>query len=163
MPDGRKSNVNQFSDLDSMVENFDEFWEEFFEPQFNWYDTKAASNKRYHRVMKVTEITLAATLPVSVSLFPVTSSQFWQGAIIVAAVLLIIIEALESYLNYYRKWMNYRTTAEGLRREKFAYKTRTGEYEDAENPQRVFVQRVMDLTSQENRYWKITTQKAQEA
>jgi len=59
--------------------------------------------------------------------------------------------------------MNYRTTAEGLRREEQMFKTGTKEYEDAENPEKLFVERVMALTSQENRYWEITTRKAQEA
>jgi len=146
-----------------MVENFDEFYEEFYEPQFEWYDTKAISNKKYHRGMKISQIALAALLPVAVTLFPVTSSTFWQNTIIIASVLLIILEALESYLNYQKKWMNYRTTAEGLRREEQMFKTGTKEYEGVENPEKLFVERVMALTSQENRYWEITTRKAQEA
>jgi cytochrome c biogenesis protein ResB len=84
-------------------------------------------------------------------------------AIIIVAVLLVILEALESYLNYQKKWMNYRTTAEGLRREEQMFKTRTDEYEGVGDPEKVFVERVMALTSQENRYWEITTRKAQEA
>jgi hypothetical protein len=146
-----------------MVENFDEFYEDFYKPQFEWYDTKAISNKKYHRGMKISQIVLAAIRPVAVTLFPVTASSFWQTVIIVAAVLLVILEALESYLNYQKKWMNYRTTAEGLRREEQMFKTGTKEYEDAENPEKLFVERVMALTSQENRYWEITTRKAQEA
>lgn len=146
-----------------MVENFDEFYEDFYKPQFEWYDTKAISNKKYHRGMKISQIVLAAILPVAVTLFPVTASSFWQTVIIVAAVLLVILEALESYLNYQKKWMNYRTTAEGLRREEQMFKTGTKEYEGVENPEKLFVKRVMALTSQENRYWEITTRKAQEA
>ena len=146
-----------------MVENFDEFYEDFYKPQFEWYDTKAISNKKYHRGMKISQIVLAAILPVAVTLFPVTASSFWQTVIIVAAVLLVILEALESYLNYQKKWMNYRTTAEGLRREEQMFKTGTKEYEGVENPEKLFVERVMALTSQENRYWEITTRKAQEA
>lgn len=96
-----------------MVENFDEFFEGFYEPQFEWYDSKAVRNKWLHRVMKVAQIALASVLPVAVTLFPVTSSTFWKNMIIITAVLLIILEALESYLNYQKKWMNYRTTAEG--------------------------------------------------
>lgn len=145
-----------------MVENFDEFYE-FYEGQFEWYDSKAVRNKWLHRAMKVAQIVLASFLPVAVTLFPVTDSTFWKNTIVVAAVLLIILEALESYLNYQKKWMNYRTTAEGLRREEQMFKTRTDEYEGVEDPEQVFVERVLALTSQENRYWEITTRKAQEA
>lgn len=146
-----------------MVEHFNDFYEDFYKPQFKWYDSKAASNKKYHRAMKISQIVLAAILPVAVTQFPVTDSSFWQAVVVVAAVLLIILEALESYLNYQRKWMNYRTTAEGLRREEQMFNTRTKEYEGVENPEKLFVERVMALTSQENRYWEITTRKAQEA
>jgi hypothetical protein len=145
-----------------MVDNFDEFYE-FYEGQFEWYDDKAVRNKWMHRLMKGAQIVLAAILPVAVSLFPVTSSTVWKNTIIIAAVLLIILEALESYLNYQKKWMNYRTTAEGLRREEQMFKTRTDEYEGVDDPEQVFVERVLALTSQENRYWEITTRKAQEA
>ncbi len=145
-----------------MVQNFEEFYEEFYQPQFEWYDTKASRNKRYHRGMTIAQITLASFLPVAVTLFPVTTSAFWQTAITIASVLLIILEGLDSYLNYQRKWMNYRTTAEGLRREEQMFKTQTKEYEDVDNPEKKFIERVMALTSQENRYWEITTGKAQE-
>lgn len=145
-----------------MVENFDDFYE-FYEGQFEWYDNKAVRNKWMHRLMKGAQIVLAAILPVAVSLFPVTSSTVWKNTIIIAAVLLIILEALESYLNYQKKWMNYRTTAEGLRREEQIFKTRTDEYEGVDDPEQVFVERVLALTSQENRYWEITTRRAQEA
>jgi len=146
-----------------MVDNFDEFYEDFYQSQFDWYDSKAINNKQYHRIMKVAQIVLASFLPVAITLFPVTSSIFWSNAIIIASVALIILEALESYLNYQKKWMNYRTTAEGLRREKHMFKTRTDEYDGVDDPERVFVERVMALTSQENRYWEITTRKSQES
>ncbi|MFC6965005.1 DUF4231 domain-containing protein [Halocatena marina] len=146
-----------------MVENFDEFYDEFYEEQFNWYDQKAKRNKIRHRAMKVTQIVLAATLPVSVSVFSVTMNPYWQHVITAASVLLVILEALESFLNYQKKWMNYRTTAEGLRREGHMFRTKTGEYEDAGAPEEIFVDRVLALTSQENRYWEITTRKSQEA
>lgn len=146
-----------------MVENFEEFYDDFFKEQFEWYDTKAISNKKHHRLMKISEIVLAAALPVAVTLFPVTTNLFWKYMIIVLSLLLIILESLESHLNYQEKWMNYRTTAEGLRREKQMFETRTDEYEGVDDPEKQFVERVMALTSQENRYWEITTQKAQEA
>lgn len=146
-----------------MVENFDDFLEEYYEPQFDWYDRKAARNKLLHRTMKTAQIIVAAILPVAVTLFPVTTNEFWKNVIIIAAVLLIILEGLEFLLNYQKKWLNYRTTAEGLRREKQIFNTGTGDYKDANDPEEMFVDRVMSLTSRENRYWEITTRKAQEA
>ncbi|MFD1514557.1 DUF4231 domain-containing protein [Halomarina rubra] len=146
-----------------MADKFDEFYEEYFEEQFEWYDDKAGTNKCYYRVMKILEIILAASLPVAATLYPVTTNPFWKNVIILLSILLIIFEALESFLNYQKKWINYRTTAEGLRREKYMYRTKTHEYAVVNDPETLFVERVMALTDQENRYWEIATRKAQEA
>lgn len=145
-----------------MAENFDEFYDDFYDGQFKYYDRKAERNKRYHRITKCFEIFLAASLPVSVSLFPVTSSPFWKNAIILAAVALLIVESLESYLNYDKKWLEYRSTAEELRKEEQRFKTRTGDYKEAKDAEELFVDRVLELTSQETRDWEKVTQKAQE-
>jgi len=146
-----------------MTENFEQFEQDFYEPQLEWYDAKAIRNKRLHRGMKTSQIVLAAFLPVSVSLFPVTADALWGNLIIASSVLLIILESLESYLNYYEKWLNYRTVVEGLRREKQLLDTKTGEYESVSDPEAIFVERVMRLTSKEHRYWEIITQKSQDA
>lgn len=145
-----------------MVENFDEFYNDFYEGQFEWYDQKAITNKRRHRIFEASEILLATFLPVSISLFPVTTNPFWKYTTVGASVLLLIIESLGSTWNFQKKWLNYRTTAEGLRREKQMFRTKTGDYDGVEDPEKLFVERVTSLTSQENRYWEITTRKAQE-
>lgn len=146
-----------------MTNNFQEFYEGFYKEQFEWYDDKAVNNKNYYRTMKLVEILLAASLPIVATLFAATGNTIWQYTIVALAVSLIIVEALEWNLNYQKKWMNYRTTAEGLRREEHMYKMRTGEYDGADDPEKLFAERVMSLTSRENRYWELTTRKAQEA
>lgn len=146
-----------------MSENFQEFYEDFYKDQFEWYDDKAVNNKNYYRVMKVIEIALAAALPIVATLFAATGEPIWQWVTVAFAALLIIVEALEWNLNYQKKWMNYRTTAEGLRREEHMYKMGTGEYDGVDDPEKLFAERVLALTSRENRYWELTTRKAQEA
>lgn len=146
-----------------MTEHFEEFYENFYKDQCEWYDEKAANNKNYFRVMKLIEIILAAALPVVATIFAVTADLMWRYPIVALAVLLIIIEGIEWNLNYQKKWMNYRTTAEGLRREEHMFKMGTGEYDGIDDPEKLFAERVLALTSRENRYWEITTRKAQEA
>jgi hypothetical protein len=146
----------------TMTEEFDRFYKNYFEHQLEWYDKKAAWNKRCYWSIRGTQIILVSFLPVAVSLFPVTSSLFWKNATIIAFVSLIIVQSLDSFLNTQKKWLNYRTTAEGLRREKQMFKTKTGEYSNIEDPEQVFIERTMMLTSRENRYWEITTLKSQE-
>ena len=144
-----------------MSEGFAEFLE-FYEGQFKFYDTKAASNKRWHRGMKGSQLIVAAVLPVAATSYPLTGAPLWKWVIIGLSVLLILLEGFESYLNYQKKWINYRMTAEALRREKQLFNTRTDAYEGVDTPETLFVERVLKLTDQENSDWETVTRKAQE-
>lgn len=138
-----------------MVENFDEFYEEYFEARRDWYDRRASANRRRHRAIQGTKIGLAAFLPLAVSLFPVTGSVLWQVSILLASVALIGVECLGRAWRPQKKWLNYRTIAEGLRREEQMYRTTTGEYDDLNDTDGAFVERVLSLTDPEKRYWEI--------
>lgn len=145
-----------------MVKGFDEFLE-FYEGQFEYYDSKATSNKWRHRGIKSSQLIVAAVLPVAATSYPLTENPVWKWAIIGLSVLLIILEGFESYLNYQKKWINFRMTAEALRREKQFFNTRTDKYEGVKDPEKLFVERVLKLTDQENSDWETVTRKAQEA
>lgn len=145
-----------------MTNNFGDF-KEYYKKQFEYYDEKACTNKRNDRIFKISQIILSAILPVSITLFPVTSSQFWKYVVIAFSLLLLIIESLKSYLNYQKKWLSYRTTAEALRREKQRFDTKTGKYASASKPEEIFVDEIMEIVEEENRNWEIATRKAQES
>ena len=49
--------------------------------------------------------------------------------------------------------MNYRTTAETLKKEIHFYNSRTGEYGGAEHPESLFVERAEAIISRENSLW----------
>lgn len=144
-----------------MVDSFDQFVE-YYESQFEYYDSKATTNKRGDRVTRVAQIILTAVLPVAATLFAGTNEAIWRWSIVIIALLVLINQGLRSYLNYQKKWLSYRTTAESLRREKQLFDTKTQRYETTSDPQRLFVDRVMAIVEQENREWETATRKAQE-
>ena len=144
-----------------MVDNFDQFVE-YYESQFEYYDSKATTNKWGDRITRVLQIVLTAVLPVTAALFAGTDEAIWRWIIVIIALLILIDQGLRSYLNYQKKWLSYRTTAESLRREKQLFDTKTQQYEADGDPQRLFVNRVMEIVEQENSEWETATRKAQE-
>lgn len=144
-----------------MVDNFDQFVE-YYESQFEYYDSKATTNKWGDRITRVLQIVLTAVLPVTAALFAGTDEAIWRWIIVIIALLVLINQGLRSYLNYQKKWLSYRTTAESLRREKQLFDTKTQQYEADGDPQRLFVDQVMEIVEQENSEWETATRKAQE-
>jgi hypothetical protein len=144
-----------------MTENFDEFYNDFFQKQFDWYDNRALRNKWIYISLRVMVLILAVSIPVSVSFIPqVASTQYMINAITIMSLLLLILESILSLLNPHENWMNYRSTAEAMRREEQSFKTLTGDYEDATDPEALFVERINSLVSKEHRVWRVVTRKA---
>ena len=55
-------------------------------------------------------------------------------------------------------WINYRTTCETLRKEKYFYDGGIGEYRSAANAEAIFIERVESVIARENTLW-ISAQK----
>ena len=142
--------------------DFEEFLE-FYEEQFEYYDKKATKNKHRHRGMKGAQLVVAAILPVAATSYPLTGNAIWKWAIIGLSVALLLLEGFEMYLNYQKKWINYRITAEALRKEKQLFNMKMDAYDGANNPKKLFASRVMDFSDEENTTWETVTRKAQEA
>lgn len=62
---------------------------------------------------------------------------------------------------YKENWINYRTTAETLRKEIHFYRLGSGDYRDSEDREALFVERVESLISREYTLW-LTTQRPKE-
>ena len=67
----------------------------------------------------------------------------------------VLIAAIEGILGLYKfqeDWVNYRKTAESLKREKFLYLTKSGDYKK-ENAFELFVTRIENILAKENANW----------
>ncbi len=70
-----------------------------------------------------------------------------------------ISTSLVNLFKYHENWMNYRTTAEIMRREYSLYNTSIGDYSDVNSKQKVFVERIENLISSENIRWRMLQKK----
>lgn len=118
--------------------------------QINWYSSKSQSNKKWFKSLRTLEILLAALIPLLSGIGE--NIPYYQILIGCIGVAITIIAGLITLNKYQENWLNYRTTAETLKHEKFLFQTKTEPY-DASNSFSLLVQRTESLISTENSQW----------
>lgn len=126
--------------------DFDKYLVERYDRQVKWYDKKSTLNKRLADIFQISIIFLAAITPVLAAL-----ELKWPT--IVSSSLIAAVSGIFRYCKFDELWHNYRTICETLRKEKNFYDFKINDYQDAENPEKVFIERVEHLISQENTEW----------
>ena len=122
---------------------------ERLEDQISWYDRNSLSAQRTFKRCKVVEIIAAALIPF------VTGFRFSEGAWIAGA-LGVVVTAIEGviHLNQYQQnWVNYRSTCEALKHEKYLHMAKAGPYASAAEPRSLLAERIESLVSQEHAKW----------
>ena len=134
------------------LEDFEKYRKERYQDQIDWYDRKSQKYKEYYLVFQTIVIVLALIAPVVTALQD--ASVAWGKWIAVFVTSFVAIgTALLKTFRYQEIWLNYRTTAETLKKEIYFYEWRLGEYGSAKDPMQLFVDRVESLLSQENTKW----------
>jgi hypothetical protein len=128
----------------------EEYIEQRLNDQISWYDHKSSTNQRWFKWLRLTEIVAAATIPF-LSGFAGDSFPI-KIAIGALGVVIAVIASLFGLLHLQEHWIEYRGTAESLRKEKFLFLTQTEPY-DKENAFHLLVQRVEALLSEEHTEW----------
>jgi hypothetical protein len=128
----------------------EEYIEQRLSDQIGWYDRKSGTNQRWFKWLRFTEIVAAATIPF-LSGFADNSFSI-KIAIGALGVVVAVIASLLGLLHLQERWIEYRATAESLRREKFLFLTQTEPY-DKDDAFHLLVQRVETLLSKETAEW----------
>ena len=136
---------------------FDSYMERRLEVQLDWYNKKASLNKRIYHWLQWTAIAIAPVVPAMIVWIP-DSIKLLTVALSIA--LAIVTSSLKTF-RFQELWINYRTIARMLEREKHLYIARAGEYEYAENTDRLFVERTEEIMSREN-MTRVQTQRRKE-
>lgn len=123
--------------------------------QIGWYDRKSASNRRAFKWLKIGTILAAAVIPVIAKVEGMSSVTAGLG------VFIVILEGLQQLNQYHSNWIAYRTTCEGLKREKYLYLAHAGDYASAKDPHGLLAERIEALVSQENAKWTTSQEQAQ--
>ena len=133
--------------------SFESYLSDRYEDQIDWYDRKAAWNQTLYRWLQWTIIGLAALSPILIELTrDLQSGPLPYLPTVTTAVVAILTAGLKTF-QYQEHWINYRTTCETLRKERYFYEAGLGDYRDSRDKEALFVERVEALISRENTMW----------
>lgn len=119
--------------------------------QIEWYNQKSLSNQRWYKRFKKTEMTLSALIPIIM--------VFWSDAflaklfIALAGGTVAVLSGIHGLYNFHENWIEYRSTSEILKHEKYMYVTHSGAYANISNRFQFLVERVESIISHENINW----------
>jgi hypothetical protein len=133
-----------------MTINQEDYLKNRLDDQISWYSKKSASNQKLYKRLQMITIITAASIP-----FLSGYTEFHELVKIVIGLIGVIIASITAILSlnkYQENWLNYRTTAESLKHQKYLYITGTDPYHE-ENAFNVLVQQVETLISKENSNW----------
>lgn len=139
--------------------NADEYISSRVDDQIDWYDRKSQSSQRWFKWLRGIEIVAAASIPLIAGFSPENLPIITIIAVLGA--LIAVISSVISLNQFQENWIEYRTTCESLRHEKYLYLTNTEPYH-VEKPLCIFVQRIEVLISKENSAWSQSTNAALE-
>jgi Protein of unknown function (DUF4231) len=124
------------------------------EQQIEWYDSRSIKNQRWFKTLKIIVIVAAALIPFLVglkfSLAGIDLSQLIVGGL---GVLIAVLEGLQQLNQYHANWLNYRSTCEALKHEKYLSLAKAGPYAAAIDPRVLLAERIESLVSQEHAKW----------
>ena len=131
----------------------DQYISQRLEDQINWYDKKSQSAQKNYKRIRLVEFICAATIPFLAGMMADDSSYL---KVIVGAlgVVVAVITAVQGLYQWNEDWIQYRTTCESLKKEKFLFLTKSEPYDsDEKDNLNLLVQRVETLVSKENTNW----------
>lgn len=115
--------------------------------EIKWYSSKSKWNQEWFKRLKVTEIVAAALIPFAAG---VSAPALLTGAL---GVLVVVLESLQSLYQLQCNWISYRSTAEGLKHEKYLYYAGAGPYSCAADRDVMLAERIEALISTEHGKW----------
>ena len=119
--------------------------------QINWYSKKSCWNQKWYKRIKNSEMMLSASIPIAMA--------FWSDVFVVklfialAGATIAVLAGVHGLYNFHENWIEYRSTAETLKHEKYMYVTSSGIYAEKENAFQTLVERVESVISHENINW----------
>lgn len=128
----------------------DEYLIERLEDQINWYDKKSQFNQLWFKRLRMTEIICASLIPLLSGLS--SSINYSEWIIGTLGVAIAIAAASSGIYKFQENWIQYRTSSETLKHEKYLYITTSTPY-TGEGKFEMLVTRIESLISKENSNW----------
>lgn len=124
------------------------------EEQLQWYDNRSVKDKRWYRILRVSQLGLAAFIPV----VAIAGTQWDKLLMAVFGGLIAVFEGVQQLNQFGPQWIGYRATAERLKHEKYLFLSRGGHYRNLDPVEalRLLAERVEESVSQEHARWTCT-------
>ena len=135
--------------------NEQEYLKQRLDDQQQWYEGKGAWNQTWYKRLRIVEVVLAAAIPFVSSLMGKFPDSPNTVPLLVSAMAFLIAaaSALLALYRFQENWLQYRTAAEQLKREKFLFLTKSQPY-DGGDAFHVLVGNVERILGEENSSWR---------
>ena len=130
--------------------NQDEYLKLRVDDQINWYDNKSIASQKLFKRLRLIELICAACIPLLAGY--ATKADGIQYTIGAMGLIVAIITGILGLFRFQENWVEYRTTCESLKHEKYLYLTKCKPYDSTDSFQ-LFVNQVEKLISTENSKW----------
>lgn len=132
---------------------FDAYVQGRYQDQIQWYNSRSLHNQRCYRTYQWILNIFSALTPVLLAIDFCLDNSLWRWSTLISAIIVALSSSVLKIFKYQENWIDYRTTCETLKKEIYYYRARAQEYAEAEDCERLFVERVESLISRENTIW----------
>ena len=129
----------------------DEYLKNRLEAQIDWFDAKSVINKRWYRRCQLTQLIAASLITLS-GIFIGESFLHLRYLIPFLGAVIAIISGILGLYKFQENWLQYRTTSETLKHEKYLFLTRSEPFTGTDSL-KLLVERVEGMISKENTNW----------
>gem|GEM_PF-274746 len=132
-----------------------QYLEQRVNDQIQWYEKKSAINQKRYKQCQIGAIVFGAAIPLLTAISFEDFEVLLRFTIALLGSLIAIMNALVSLYKFQDNWVQYRTAAESLTREKFLFLTKSRPYAgDEEKDFKQLVERCELTMSSENSVWQ---------
>jgi hypothetical protein len=136
-----------------MQSKIDAFIKKRVDDQIEWYSAQASKNKKFYIAARASVLLMSAAVPIITAYDFSYSNIFLQ----IFGVSIVCIRSMEDLMKFHENWINYRSTSESLKHEKYVFISKSDEDQSSEFQNFVLV--IENIISQEavnwNKYSKI--------
>lgn len=119
--------------------------------QLEWYSARSWRCKRWFFTLQVLQILIGAAVPFLAAQLTAESLNL-KYVIALLGALVAIAGGIVTLYRFQENWIEFRSTAEALKQEKYFYLTRTGPYA-ADKPFPTLVERVEAILGKQHSRW----------
>ncbi|MFN0174788.1 MAG: DUF4231 domain-containing protein [Saprospiraceae bacterium] len=129
-----------------------EYLKDRVDDQIDWLGGKSSFNQKRYKRLRVLILITSALIPL-LSGFITDENWGLKVAVGIGGVIVAVSQGYISIHKYHELWVQYRATAEALKREKLLYLAKVGAYADTGKAFEHFVLTVEAILSDENKQW----------